>query len=42
MGLLNHDLAHEFPQYLQKMRDLTAPDAPFAALFARYDVDNPT
>ncbi|SFC48946.1 hypothetical protein SAMN05216344_11940 [Polaromonas sp. OV174] len=42
MGLLNHDLAHEFPQYLQKMRDLTASDARFASLFARYDVDNQT
>ncbi len=40
MDLLNHDLAHEFPQYLQKMRSLRASDARFASLFARYDADN--
>lgn len=40
MDLLNHDLAHEFPQYLQKMRSLRASDARFASLFSRYDADN--
>ncbi|MDD5325420.1 MAG: DUF465 domain-containing protein [Polaromonas sp.] len=40
MDFLNHDLAHEFPQYLQKMRSLKASDAHFASLFARYDADN--
>ncbi len=40
MDLLNHDLAHEFPQYLQKMRSLRASDAHFVSLFARYDADN--
>lgn len=40
MDLLNHDLAHEFPQYLQQMRSLKASDARFASLFARYDADN--
>ena len=40
MDFLNHDLAHEFPQYLQKMRSLKALDAHFASLFARYDADN--
>ena len=33
MELLNHDLAHEFPQYLEKMRALKASDAHFASLF---------
>ena len=40
MELLNHDLAHEFPQYLEKMRALKASDAHFASLFSRYDADN--
>ncbi|MHB1199964.1 MAG: YdcH family protein [Polaromonas sp.] len=40
MELLNHDLAHEFPQYLQQMRSLRASDARFASLFTRYDADN--
>jgi uncharacterized protein YdcH (DUF465 family) len=42
MDLLNHDLAHEFPEYLQKMRNLKASDRYFASLFARYDADNQT
>ncbi len=42
MELLNHDLAHEFPQYLEKMRALKATDAHFASLFTRYDAENQT
>lgn len=42
MELLNHDLAHEFPQYLEKMRTLKATDAHFASLFTRYDAENQT
>ena len=42
MVLLNHDLAHEFPQYLQKMRDLKTSDTRFASLFSQYDADNHT
>jgi uncharacterized protein YdcH (DUF465 family) len=40
MDLLNHDLAHEFPEYLQKMRSLKVSDPHFAELFAQYDADN--
>lgn len=40
MELLNHDLAHEFPQYLEKMRSLKMSDPHFASLFAQYDADN--
>lgn len=40
MELLNHDLAHEFPQYVEKMRALRATDAHFASLFSRYDSEN--
>lgn len=40
MDLLNHDIAHEFPEYLQKMRSLKVSDPHFAELFARYDEDN--
>lgn len=42
MELLNHDLAHEFPQHLEKMRALKATDAHFASLFTRYDAENQT
>ena len=42
MGLLNHDLSHEFPQYLEKMRRLKASDANFASLVAKYDDSNHT
>jgi uncharacterized protein len=42
MDLLNHDLAHEFPEYLQKMRELRASDPRFASLFTQYDTDNQT
>ncbi len=40
MDLLNHDLAHEFPEYLEKMRSLKVNDAYFARLFTEYDEDN--
>jgi uncharacterized protein len=40
MDLLNHDLAHEFPEHLEKMRSLKAKDAHFARLFTEYDEDN--
>lgn len=40
MDLLNHDLAHEFPEYLEKMRALKTSDAHFARLFTEYDEDN--
>ena len=40
MDLLNHDLAHEFPEHLEKMRTLKASDAHFAKLFDAYDDNN--
>lgn len=40
MDLLNHDLLHEFPQYLEPMRRLKATDGHFASLVAHYDADN--
>lgn len=40
MDLLNHDLAHEFPEHLEKMRSLKVKDARFARLFTEYDEDN--
>ena len=40
MDLLNHDLAHEFPEHLEKMRELKTSDAYFAKLFTQYDEDN--
>lgn len=40
MDLLNHDLAHEFPEHLEKMRALKVRDAHFARLFTEYDEDN--
>ena len=42
MELLNHDLAHEFPQYLEKMQGLKASDAHFSTLVERYDACNHT
>lgn len=42
MELLNHDLAHEFPEYLEKMNQLKASDAHFSSLCAHYDADNQT
>lgn len=40
MDLLNHDLAHEFPEHLEKMRQLKASDRYFASLFTRYNAEN--
>ena len=40
MDLLNHDLAHEFPEHLTKMRELKVSDAHFAKLFSEYDEGN--
>ena len=40
MDLLNHDLAHEFPEHAEKMRELKISDAHFAKLFTEYDEDN--
>ena len=40
MELLNHDLAHEFPEYLEKMNHLKASDAHFSTLFDHYDAHN--
>lgn len=40
MDLLNHDLAHEFPEHVEKMRELKASDAHFAKLFEAYDNNN--
>ena len=40
MDLLNHDIAHEFPEHLEKMRSLKSTDTHFAKLFSEYDVDN--
>ena len=40
MDLLNHDIAHEFPEHIEKIRDLKINDAHFAKLFNEYDEDN--
>ena len=42
MDLLNHNLTQEFPEFLQKMRELKASNPRFASLFAQYDADNQT
>ena len=42
MELMNHDLAHEFPEYLGKMNSLKASDAHFSTLFEHYDAHNHT
>jgi len=42
MELMNHDLAHEFPEYLEKMNHLKATDAHFSTLFEQYDEHNHT
>ena len=42
MELMNHDLAHEFPEYLEKMNQFKASDAHFATLFENYDAHNHT
>ena len=40
MDLLNHDIAHEFPEHLEKIHTLKTSDAHFAKLFNEYDEDN--
>ena len=40
MDLLNHDIAHEFPEYQEKIHSLKVSDAHFAKLFSEYDDDN--
>lgn len=40
MDLLNHDIAHEFPEHVDKIRDLKSNDAHFAKLFNEYDEGN--
>jgi uncharacterized protein len=40
MDLLNHDLAHEFPEHLEKISELKASNGHFAKLFVQYDEDN--
>lgn len=40
MEFLNHDLAHEFPDMVGKMRQLKQHDAHFAKLFHQYDEAN--
>ena len=40
MDLLNHDIAHEFPEHQEKIHALKTSDAHFAKLFSQYDDDN--
>lgn len=40
MQLLNHDLSHEFPKHLEKMRVLKLADKHFDRLFTQYDEKN--
>jgi len=40
MDLLNHDIAHDFPEHQEKIHSLKASDAHFAKLFTEYDEDN--
>jgi uncharacterized protein len=40
MDLLNHDIAHEFPEHVDKMRSLKTSNPHFAKLFLQYDEDN--
>lgn len=40
MDLLNHNIAHEFPEHIDKMRALKASNKHFAGLFSQYDEDN--
>ena len=40
MDLLNHDIAHEFPEHQEKIHSLKTTDAHFAKLFTAYDEDN--
>jgi uncharacterized protein YdcH (DUF465 family) len=40
MDLLNHDIAHEFPEHVDKMRALKSSDPHFAKLFKEYDEED--
>jgi uncharacterized protein len=40
MDLLNHDIAHEFPEHLEQMRFLKSSNGHFAKLFDEFDEDN--
>ena len=40
MDLLNHDIAHEFPEHQEKIHSLKTTEAHFAKLFTEYDEDN--
>ena len=40
MDVLNHDIAHEFPEHQEKIHSLKTTDAHFAKLFTEYDEDN--
>jgi uncharacterized protein len=40
MDLLNHDIAHEFPEFIEKIRTLKTSNQHFAKLFTQYDEDN--
>ena len=40
MDLLNHDIAHEFPEHVDKIHALKTSDSHFAKLFNEYDEDN--
>lgn len=42
MDLLNHDIAHEFPEHTEKLRALKTSNQHFAKLFTQYDEDNYT
>ncbi len=38
--LLNHDIAHEFPEHLDKMRAFKTSNEHFSSLFSKYDEAN--
>jgi uncharacterized protein len=40
MDLLNHDIAHEFPEHVEKMHTLKTSNKHFAELFSKYDEAN--
>ncbi|MCY7369425.1 MAG: DUF465 domain-containing protein [Polaromonas sp.] len=40
MELLNHDLSHEFPEHVEKMRALKLADKHFSKLFTQYEEEN--
>ena len=42
MDLLNHGIAHEFPEHREKMRALKTSNKHFSSLFSHYDEDNHT